>query len=1585
MAKSETQKNTERITGIEQTDPAEGLIQMPTVPPPDTVRFDLPTGPPAFEGMLERLQPVMMEAGYTQEDIQQLYLPGQGVPGFVKEGDAGGFTSMMDEFFSRPENTKAIAEALDLQKQNHEKYPDQEIDFGSTSILRAYALQWGKDGMVNLGTANRWLNQARRGAARFVANEVGDAIINMDHALLALDGLTWLNKKWKAEAVPEHLRDEWMERMLPEIQLPGYEGLTFGSGFMAGMYLWQERTVGTLQSWAGGLGGALFGAVGAHDLEDASKEMFVDGVMRKNKAKNVIVPLMGMIGEYKHWNEVQDELDRYEAEDTERVLRKFNPDMPDDPQTGYEDHWAMRLFRAWDDITMTIGNELVNDPLIIGGMALKNAPRIGRKAMDMAADIAPEEFTKAYNASRMEVTLDKANRTKRFDDAVTTLEAATRRRDAAVKHYEETKAAQGQVSMDDVRELAQAERQYRIDKQVLDGFKDVGPHTPILLRAPQSALPPPPPTVVETYIERMSPTGVGLAAKWKKADEVANLTRQVENYEKWYKGSQKYMDEATEAQAQVKLQDLKDELRWWEARPTTYTEKYTGNVWVTREEERAKMVKEVADDLAEQATIAGQNPRPHPLTEDPAQLDLFRRRALGPDDAEIAGDGLYDIIRTGGVSVDETVVMGSTAPQYSTNPARGEISGLIDTRLHKLRNDITKEERAWLRTGEGRQLDMFNTLPKQAKENASRAKKLKNLWLSAERLMWRQESIQRQNYGAARRRAHLGNARKYEREFQRMRDVRKKLVAERKAWRKENPDEVLKQMGRVKYLPVNQPPIQEDPTRFNQFMRTMGDKWGRGLTPGSMVPKRLSSMFNSHGDAISNLREPMRFLERHSPETWRKLRNAVLRHDQERDLFIEKAMTAAEEAGLVFNRARRTGWNPKKHFAPHEIDPERDKLAATLLNTIPGTDEHNAARELAQQKFPSLLKFHRTMRIMFDQLAQQQGIAGTERYLEGYLRATTKVAAFRKGARPAEYIGITRKGASLLGHLMDRKGPVQIDSAMEAIELYARNSYRAIIMEPMYAELEQVSEELVGKVGPHAATYMNDLVNQLKGKPSFLAQRLDDQVAGIRAALGQSYSPGQMERQLAGISGLIWAGTLPGNPRYPVMQIATAIATTTGRFGIYRTARGLMQMATPEGRAIARAAGTDRMFEQVFESNTFRQFSAFMGDLPTPSPVGAWSTSATENFIRGMTFHAAVDLHLNKLGFATLKEAQSAGMIDRIVFESLRASEEVNHLFGPLGKSPFISRLTSNATSTFFTQFLSFMPKQSEELVAMGVRQGPGAIMEYMGMSGALARNAAMELGVDLSEYVGFGYLPKEGRDIQSPGSRLLQDALLWGASATELDKAGMAQHGESLLRGLPSLFPGYVALNTAMKAGQRYMSGEVTSSKGEKMRELDFKDDMPELEQTFLDHGWVAGMKKFQEIMEQKTSTLMGQPVGVGSDIFPTLTGQMNIKDRMFYAAMDTKRKRERDKVYQLDEYTRQVSSLLADKTELSVEDQEKFATIVKLAAADGIPIPTDRVMAQQYAALVSYAIRHLESEDLMGKIELLRVLEAFGVEVTP
>lgn len=531
------------------------------------------------------------------------------------------------------------------------------------------------------------------------------------------------------------------------------------------------------------------------------------------------------------------------------------------------------------------------------------------------------------------------------------------------------------------------------------------------------------------------------------------------------------------------------------------------------------------------------------------------------------------------------------------------------------------------------------------------------------------------------------------------------------------------------------------------------------------------------------------------------------------DEFLERTLT---EAGVV-KRGLRTGFQLR-------YDGESgEKSARSIARAL----DMEPTSEAFGKHWDTLTDKERTavteVRKWFDTLADRQGIQGKMR-LSGYWRHLFTEEMFEGGARPLELVGLPVTAELNGSHLLPRLGKMGYSmDLLEVLENYNRAAHRKIHIEPALADALTLADKS-GKA--HVAKYTNAWVRELKGQPTFLDAALDEVAETVSSSLGIPVKLPPPSQWGAAIASIYYSSLIGGNVNYLLQNLGTGVLNPLARFGALSTAEGVLKMATPEGRAMAKAAKLDTAMSKLFEDSSLREYSDLMTSL---------GPKQSEFYVRGLSFHAALSQITRRSG-KTLSEMAEDGTLRAALSEAVNASEQVQHIYGVSGRSPMLTRLVGRSAASVATQFLSFPAKQTEMLLEMA-GEDAGHVMRYFGYGGIAQRLAAEELGIDASQWTGLGYLPQPRGDQAmplSPGVQLLSAWVEWGEAARLGDPTKIERAQKELVNSLLGGVPVLGALRRSAESAARLESGAVTTPAGEFVRPLRLPEEIaPTLLQT--------------------------------------------------------------------------------------------------------------------------------------------------------
>lgn len=1461
---------------------------------------------PAYDQMLAESVKLMREAGYDSTTINNVVQPA----GLMQQEDLLDFDKLY-EVLEPGLSSGGGAAALETWHQvNNLRKDGVDFDPMQTSALRSllavYAERMGVEVLNDMAGANKWYKRLIRTVAESTAGEMAmRGALEFGVGLASMDFFAWLNKKQKLPFIPISERADVEARILPKITLEDHEGKAreFSNGTSAAWWLFGQRAKGVAM-----IAGEIMQPVRlGHDL--ATQGFKPEGVEVIKSANRQIPSLLTSLGGHLSWQEV-----------AERNIDHRDPGAVEDIYLGMYDMGRFGEMQMLGVSTVGGLADIFGDLVVVASALPTKLARLGAPIARVAGKAGGE--VAALQAARI------AARTNKFEDALDAV-AEAQRHFQKMKSVGEAAASgpKGRMSTEQARRIVLARKQLKNSEHVKARFEDPGDYEVIMLRR----------------TPRRRPELV--------PDELA-------------------------------------------ARQMTDSPKVAAELSKGRELE-----------LRRDFDIVG-------TFDDQPPGAISERALLGPDDAEQAGDALNHIVRTGGLGLDDIAIT-PNAFEYQRRP--DTVAGLIKDvdlprpktfeefgNLEKFaKSDLAKSairvllrdlQRTRKSLGEARNVrgDVVTVGPKGAVKSVGPSEAIKRLenqiaqmrvnkptqidgesplanFIARGKSGTPQGFIRDTDVLIRRKELELSNLR---REFAPNKAVITQLEGKMASLKKLAKD-LSKQdflANATKYddiwLPGSQEPMLSNPGRYHQWLIKAGDQVAEGLYPGSMLLHRFWD--TKVGQSFSWLREPMRFYETYDPKTGEIIRGTYMR--LKRDIFAwnQRINMILQDAGVTSPRGK---FDIRKHFSPVKIDKVKNEELFRLLDTQDMTKAETVA--LFRNADPKMVKAHDQIRKILDNAADVQGISDTEKYLTGYIKHVVTPELFAGGARPPEFIGLPAKAEVFAPHLLNRAGMDGYPpDAVQMLDLYGRGLYRKLYLEPMFETVLTNGEKLSAE---HSnvmfSKYASMLVNHLKGKPSFIGTMIDELIGGaINSGTGKTrWTPGATDRALVGLTGLFWAGTLAGNPRYPIMQIATGLLTTSSRYGVGRTSKGLWMMATPEGQAIAKQIGVYEEFLDIFESPAMKQLSIMMSKVPAITPLGVMSTSSTEFMVRGASALSAMDLYLTKLGFSSLDEAFAAGFGKRVMFESLRGAEETNHMYGALGRTPVASAFLPKGMVVSGTQFLSFVPKQIEELLAQ-TNRNPGAIAQYLMLSGWLSRVAAQELGIDLTEYVGLGFIPEGGDELTSPAvSAMLEGFRMLNAIGNN-DPDAASLHTQRFLETLDNLIPLMVAWESAAKTATRLTSGEVRTATGELSRNLDFKESLLEDPETSL-------MRRIANSIKPDPET------SLGGELIPTATGQRNIRDTLFRRGKLAITAQKKERLFRTRTVARNIVQAALDG------DQDRLRKAVEefneLMGESDLRITTDDPFeAAAEAASISWALRELKRNPKYAD-QVLEMLDRSGIEV--
>jgi ribosomal protein S6E (S10) len=750
--------------------------------------------------------------------------------------------------------------------------------------------------------------------------------------------------------------------------------------------------------------------------------------------------------------------------------------------------------------------------------------------------------------------------------------------------------------------------------------------------------------------------------------------------------------------------------------------------------------------------------------------------------------------------------------------------------------------------------------------------------------------------------------------------------------------------------------LWNDTYRVNYY-----DRIADGLYPNTWALKmpallRTPWMYN---------REPMRVMNAVDPGGWQILRGAMLNQENEMLLMNARFNDAFMDFGAITVKKPSTIRKALQTNAKEKIvvDKKKSRLLAEFLEVSP-IDDPRKYDELMRELSPKQLVAAAKIRADLNQISRRFGFTGGELFERDYLPHVWDEGLFATGNTPPHLFGMSKNANLFMAHMLKRSGKEgYTKDAVAALEVYTRSAARKMHMEPALQRIRQRAVAIASDPNRQRDAfylpYVDQMIAALRGDSSHLGALVDQLMEGASKSTGiGAYQRGGVSRSVMSVGGLMYTSLLAGNRRYPVMSVATGLATTGAQYGLFRTTKGMFQMATPEGQLIFKSMGGHKTWGRIFETDKsgglklLNKFTHGAADVHLASP----SIQSTENFIRGMTFWASIDNHLRKMGYRTMQEAVQDGMANKIMFDSLIETEAVNHFFGIASKPPWMTR-TSKSGAAIATQFLSFTPKQAEQLLSMA-GDNPGKIAQFMMLSGWIARVGREELGVELSEYVGLESIALDSRKMVSPGIDALRKAINYQTEFTAVMEGhgnveDCTRAGEEMLASLEVLVPLLNRARETADAAHATATGELWRPGQGKVRDLE------------LHYMSIGGMEV---------------PIlGPHGDRGEAVALAMGIRSSAAAAHAEARK-----------EANRQIGMLAVEKMELvdralkaaKSKDWAKFDEQVDLMTEAGWPVPdvADRAVQQQSLEALSWHITMLRRHPEMAH-KIIPILMRFGI----
>lgn len=710
-------------------------------------------------------------------------------------------------------------------------------------------------------------------------------------------------------------------------------------------------------------------------------------------------------------------------------------------------------------------------------------------------------------------------------------------------------------------------------------------------------------------------------------------------------------------------------------------------------------------------------------------------------------------------------------------------------------------------------------------------------------------------------------------------------------------------------------------------------------------------------------REPMRVMNAVDPGAWRILRGANLNMENEMLRMQGRFHAAAVAFGAVTIDDPKTLTKLFKTNAKEtvHVDMEQSVRLMELMEMSPSASPEKYA-ELTAGLGGEQLQALALIREELNHTGARFGLVGGDMFTENYMPHVFDAELFSKGGDVPTYAGMSPNGNLFMSHLLGRNGAEgYIPDAVAALEVYSRAASRKMHLEPALQRIRMRAEKIVGDPNRQRDAfylpYVDQLIAAYKGESSAAGALIDQGASAMLESGGHTYTRGAAGRKAMSVTGLLYSSLLAGNRRYPIMAVATAVATTGSEYGIFRTTKGLFRMATPEGQLIYNNMGGHKTWGRIFETSEaggikwLDKATHGLADLHLGSP----SIQSTENFIRGTTMWASIDENMTRLGFQNIDQAAKAGYLEEIMFDALLNTESSNHFFGIGSKPPWMSRF-SKSTSAAGTQFLSFTPKQSEQLLHLA-GDNPGNIARFLMLSGWISRVGIEELGIDLQNYVGAQSVEFDSRNTISPAFQTLLKAAVYMHDMTALmggygDATETTRSGDELMKSIEMLVP-------LLNRSREFADAASATATGEKWRP---------------GQGATRDMDlKYMSIGDMEIP-ILGQKGDRGEALALGVGARSEVERQHQEARREVRTQINQVAIEQLEAVERA-------QTALRTNDWDAVNEQIEVLAAAGYPVPdiADAAQTQAYLEALSWPIQQLRRNPELRHL-LLPIMEKYG-----
>lgn len=587
--------------------------------------------------------------------------------------------------------------------------------------------------------------------------------------------------------------------------------------------------------------------------------------------------------------------------------------------------------------------------------------------------------------------------------------------------------------------------------------------------------------------------------------------------------------------------------------------------------------------------------------------------------------------------------------------------------------------------------------------------------------------------------------------------------------------------------------------------------------------------------------------------------------------------------------------------------------------------------------------FH--LRRYFDNAADQLGLEGQMR-LSGYAPHVFPVKDMAAGARPIEFVGLPLRGDVAFNHLLPRTGAKGYsDDLLDIVPAYIRGKNRKLDMEPTFNRMLKMADDLEDKGDGATAQYVREMTKVTKGYPQTFDERLRHR--WMKSHPEHDFRNEEPWTQLAmATSSAYYTGLLAGNPNYFMQNFATAATATAGRYGALETARGLLKMIAPGARGKAArelaeqsgAASSMRHAMQVMDDSKFGKYVDWVG-----RNLGI---EHSEFINRGLTFHTSLSTQLKSAGM-TWEEAKAAGVANALIAQAVKDAERIQHVYGRIGKSPYMEKILGRGLATTTTQFLSFPFKQGELMVSLG-KENPGYVLRYMAYCGLFQRMAS-DAGLNLDSSVGaYGMAPLQMNVGKGTGLNAITSPPVDGLiAAIDLSIALLRNDPENTMRAAKEF--GNAGLNTVPLVRQAWKYSKTV-------------------------HDWYRGYKEEREGGQHRRRDIDQGLVTDGKlnpDALPTALNLQSVEDQRERQRIDEANEQYRANQFYGQRLTKEFVRAYDD------QDKEAMADAAAKLVAHGLTLSDDVLADHELARKYERQFRDLIADPTKYPAQMWRRLQ--------